>query len=60
VQPFLDAIPDVRSEVFADSSHMPHVEEEERYLAVVGAFLDASDRSSADSGPAAADRSLSA
>jgi L-proline amide hydrolase len=39
VRPFVDAIPDVRWEVFADSSHMPHVEEEERYLQVVGAFL---------------------
>jgi L-proline amide hydrolase len=35
----------VRWEVFADSSHMPHVEEEERYLQVVGAFLDAHDSS---------------
>jgi L-proline amide hydrolase len=26
--------------VFEDSSHMPHVEEPERFLAVVGAFLD--------------------
>jgi len=43
VQPFLDAIPDVRQEVFADSSHMPHVEEEEAYLQVVGAFLDQHD-----------------
>ena len=53
-------IPDVRSEVFADSSHMPHVEEEERYLAVVGAFLDATDRGPAGSVPATADRSVSA
>jgi L-proline amide hydrolase len=39
MQPFYDAIPDVRWEVFAESSHMPHVEEEERFLEVVGAFL---------------------
>jgi L-proline amide hydrolase len=39
MQPFYDAIPDVRWEVFAESSHMPHVEEEERFLDVVGAFL---------------------
>jgi L-proline amide hydrolase len=39
MQPFHDAIPDVRWEVFAESSHMPHVEEEERFLEVVGAFL---------------------
>jgi L-proline amide hydrolase len=43
VAPFVEGIPDVRWEVFADSSHMPHVEEEERYLQVVGAFLDAHD-----------------
>jgi L-proline amide hydrolase len=29
--------------VFEDSSHMPHVEEPERFLAVVGAFLDRCD-----------------
>jgi L-proline amide hydrolase len=46
VAPFVDGIPDVRWEVFADSSHMPHVEEEERYLQVVGAFLDAHDPAS--------------
>jgi L-proline amide hydrolase len=40
VQPFADRIPDVRWEIFEDSSHMPHIEEEERYLQVVGAFLD--------------------
>jgi L-proline amide hydrolase len=39
MQPFHDAIPTVRWEVFPDSSHMPHVEEEDRFLAVVGAFL---------------------
>jgi L-proline amide hydrolase len=39
MQPFMDGIPDVRWEIFAESSHMPHVEEEERFLSVVGAFL---------------------
>ena len=39
VQPFADAIPDVRWEVFEHSSHLPHVEETERYLQVVGDFL---------------------
>jgi len=39
MQPFYDAIPDVRWEVFTESSHMPHVEEEDRFLEVVGAFL---------------------
>ncbi len=39
MQPFCDAIPDVRWEVFAESSHMPHVEEEERFLQVAESFL---------------------
>jgi L-proline amide hydrolase len=43
VQPFLDSIPDVRSHVFPESSHMPHVEEEDAYMAVVGDFLDGTD-----------------
>ena len=43
VQPFADHIPDVRWEVFEDSSHLPHVEEQERYLQVVGDFLDTCD-----------------
>jgi L-proline amide hydrolase len=40
VQPYADRIPDVRWTIFENSSHMPHVEEEERYLRLVGAFLD--------------------
>ncbi len=40
VQPFADNIPGARWEVFEESSHLPHVEEEERYLQVVGDFLD--------------------
>jgi L-proline amide hydrolase len=39
IQPFFDRIPDVRWEVFEQSSHMPFVEEPERYLSVVGTFL---------------------
>ena len=39
VQPFFDRVADVRWTVFEDSSHMPFVEEPERYLDVVGAFL---------------------
>lgn len=39
VQPFFDHIPDVRWEIFEESSHMPFVEESERYLSVVGTFL---------------------
>lgn len=44
VQPFADAIPDVRWEKFAESSHLPHVEEEQRFLSVVGDFLESCDR----------------
>lgn len=47
VQPFADSIPDVRWEIFEDSSHMPHVEERERCLQIVGDFLAAHDRSAA-------------
>jgi L-proline amide hydrolase len=43
VQPYADRIRDVRWEIFENSSHMPHVEEEELYLQVVGAFLDSND-----------------
>lgn len=39
VQPYADEIPDVRWEIFAESSHMPHVEEEDAFLRIVGAFL---------------------
>jgi len=43
VQPFADRIPDVRWTIFENSSHMPHVEEEEGFLSLVGAFLDEQD-----------------
>jgi L-proline amide hydrolase len=39
VQPFADRIADVRWEVFENSSHVPHIEETERVMAVVGEFL---------------------
>ena len=39
VQPFYDNIPGARWDVFEQSSHMPHVEETERFNEVVGAFL---------------------
>ncbi len=39
VKPYLDRIPDVSWELFEQSSHMPHVEEPERYLDVVETFL---------------------
>lgn len=40
IQPFIDNIPDARSTVFANSSHMPHVEVKEECLAAVAKFLD--------------------
>jgi L-proline amide hydrolase len=40
VRPFAEHIPDVRWTVFPNSSHMPHVEEEDDFLRLVGAFLD--------------------
>ncbi|MEU1473811.1 proline iminopeptidase-family hydrolase [Streptomyces sp. NPDC001668] len=43
VRPFADHIPDVRWHMFEHSSHMPHVEEEELYLRIVGEFLDSTD-----------------
>jgi L-proline amide hydrolase len=39
VQPFQDGIADVRWEIFEQSSHMPHVEETDRFIAVVSEFL---------------------
>jgi L-proline amide hydrolase len=39
VRPFTERIPDVRQHVFAESSHMPHVEEREAFMELVGAFL---------------------
>jgi L-proline amide hydrolase len=38
-QPFLDKINGARSHVFAESSHMPHVEEPEEFRRVIGGFL---------------------
>ena len=38
--PFCDLIPDVRWEVFEESSHLPHLEEPERFHAVMADFLD--------------------
>jgi L-proline amide hydrolase len=39
VAPFFNGIPDVRWSVFAESSHMPNVEETESFNAVVAGFL---------------------
>jgi len=41
--PFVERIPDVRSHVFAESSHMPHAEEPVEFQRVVGDFLRAHD-----------------
>lgn len=43
VAPYFHRIPDVRWSVFAESSHMPHVEEADRFRTVVGGFLAALD-----------------
>ncbi|HET7173191.1 MAG TPA: proline iminopeptidase-family hydrolase [Nocardioidaceae bacterium] len=43
VRPYYEGIRDVRWEVFGESSHMPHVEEEDKFLDVVNAFLDANE-----------------
>lgn len=39
VQPYYDHIPDVRWEIFEESSHVPHMEEPERFRAVMNDFL---------------------
>src|SRR5487761_2129022 len=39
IQPFFDAINDVRWEIFESSSHMPFVEEPDLYMEQVGDFL---------------------
>jgi len=38
-QPFHQLIPDVRWEIFEDSSHVPHLEEPDRFRAVVSEYL---------------------
>ncbi|HKT04230.1 MAG TPA: proline iminopeptidase-family hydrolase [Rugosimonospora sp.] len=43
VRPYADRIPGARWHIFEDSSHMPHVEEEDAYLRLVGAFLTEND-----------------
>jgi L-proline amide hydrolase len=39
VQPFFDLIPNVRWEIFEESSHLPHLEEPERFNAVMTEYL---------------------
>lgn len=43
VQPFKDGIKGARWEIFEQSSHMPHVEEQEDCMRVVGDFLNQND-----------------
>jgi L-proline amide hydrolase len=43
VQPFADNIKGARWAIFEKSSHMPHVEEHEKCMKTVGAFLDEND-----------------
>jgi L-proline amide hydrolase len=43
VQPYADAIPDVRWEILEQSSHMPFLEEPEAFDEVVSGFLSAND-----------------
>ena len=47
VQPYFDRIKDVRWEIFEASSHMPFIEERQRYMSVLEGFLDDHDRSRA-------------
>jgi L-proline amide hydrolase len=41
VRPYVDNIPGARRHRYENSSHMPHVEERDTYMRVVGEFLDA-------------------
>jgi L-proline amide hydrolase len=45
VRPYAERIKGAHWEIFENSSHLPHVEETERYMQLVGAFLDAHDPS---------------
>jgi L-proline amide hydrolase len=53
VQPFADRVPDVRWRIFEESSHLPHIEETEAFLAEVRAFFETVE-STADAGATAA------
>ncbi|AEV86964.1 peptidase [Actinoplanes sp. SE50] len=45
LQPYLDLVPDVRWELFEESSHTPNLEEPDRFREVLGAFLSELTRS---------------
>lgn len=44
VQPFADRIADVRWTIFENSSHLPHIEETEGFLALVEGFVEGNDK----------------
>jgi L-proline amide hydrolase len=44
VQPFADGIKGARWEVFENSAHVPHIEETERCMQVIGDFLAEHDK----------------
>jgi len=44
VQPFVDGIKGARWQIFEESSHLPHVEETERCMQVIGDFLAEHDK----------------
>ena len=44
VQPYADAIPDVRWEIFERASHVPHIEQRDEYMALIQRFIDGYDR----------------
>lgn len=44
VQPFADGIKGARWEIFEESAHVPHIEETERCMQVIGEFLAAHDK----------------
>jgi L-proline amide hydrolase len=43
VRPYAERIPDVRWTIFENSSHMPHIEEEEAYMTLVKEYLNDND-----------------
>jgi len=52
VKPFADGIKGARWEIFEHSSHVPHIEETERCMQVIGDFLAAHDKGSRRGGRA--------
>ena len=44
VQPYADAISDVRWEIFERASHVPHIEQRDEYMALIQRFIDGYNR----------------